>query len=98
MDIFELLSAWSWSEDFDSVEKYKELQLEIAEHNFDDLMGDKDLQLRICAAVITGETTPARILSLQGEDIRNRFGEIQNGIIGAIDFLKVQLGKVRTSS
>jgi len=92
LDIFELLSAWSWSEDFDLVEKFKELQLEIAEHNFDDLMGDKDLQLRICAAVITGETTPAKILSLQGEDIRNRFGEIQNGIIGAIDFLKVQLG------
>lgn len=92
LDIFELLSAWSWSEDFDLVEKFKELQNEIAEHNYDDLMGDKDLQLRICAAVITGETTPAKILSLQGEDIRNRFGEIQNGIIGAIDFLKGQLG------
>jgi len=38
--------------------------------------------------VITGETTPAKILDLQGEDIRSRFAEIEQGIVGALDFLK----------
>lgn len=92
LNVFELLSAWSWSEDFDLVAKFDELQEKIASHGFDDLVDDKDLQLRICAGVITGETSPSKILDLQGEDIRNRFREIENGILGAIDFLNRELG------
>lgn len=92
LDVFELLSAWSWSEDFDLVQKFAELQEKIAGHDFDDLVEDKDLQLRICAGVITGETSPSKILDLQGEDIRNQFSKIETGILGAIDFLNREAG------
>ena len=92
LDVFELLSAWSWSEDFDLVLKFAELQEKIATHGFDDLVDDKDLQLRICAGVITGETSPSKILDLQGEDIRNQFVKIEKGILGAIDFLNREIG------
>ncbi|MBW6522111.1 DUF262 domain-containing protein [Sphingomonas sp. RHCKR47] len=92
LDVFELLSAWSWSEDFDLVQKFSELQEKIATHGFDGLVDDKDLQLRICAGVITGETSPDKILDLQGEDIRNQFVKIENGILGAIDFLSREVG------
>lgn len=92
LDVFELLSAWSWSEDFDLVQKFSELQEKIASHGFDDLVDDKDLQLRICAGVITGETSPNKILDLQGEDIRNQFVKIESGILGAIDFLSREVG------
>jgi hypothetical protein len=92
LNVFELLSAWSWSEEFDLVDKFSTLQEKIATHRYDDLVDDKDLQLRICAGVITGETTPSKILDLQGADIRNRFQEIENGILGAIDFLHRELG------
>ena len=61
LNVFELLSAWSWSEEFDLVEKVKLLQDSISDHGFDDLGEDRDLQLRICAGVICGETTPKRI-------------------------------------
>lgn len=88
LNVFELLSAWSWSEEFDLVEKFSSLQDVISDHGFEDLCEDKDLQLRICAGVITGETTPKQILDLKGEDIRSRFSEIEAGIIGALDFLK----------
>ncbi len=91
LDVFELLSAWSWSDDFDLVEKFRGLQDEISEHNFGDLVEDKDLQLRICAGIISGETTPKVIMELQGEDIRNKFAVVQNGILGALDFLKREL-------
>lgn len=91
LDIFELLSAWSWSEDFDLTDRFKLLQDEITSHNYQDLTTDKDLQLRVCAGVITGETTPDKIMGLQGEEIRKRFPEIQNGILGAIDFLRKEL-------
>jgi hypothetical protein len=87
LNVFELLSAWSWSEEFDLVERFTALQETIADHGFEDLGDDRDLQLRICAGVITGETTPKRILELKGEEIRSRFGEIESGIVGALDFL-----------
>lgn len=91
LNIFQLLSAWSWSEEFDLSDKFQELQDEIIEHGYDDLCNDKDLQLRICAGVIKGETTPSKILELQGDEIRTQFEKIKKGIIGAIDFLKREL-------
>ena len=91
LDVFQLLSAWSWSDDFDLTEKFAELQEEIVDHGFDELCNNRDLQLRICAAIIKGETTPAKILEMQGEEIRNNFVRIRHGIIGAIDFLRREL-------
>jgi hypothetical protein len=91
LKVFELLSAWSWSDDFDLSEKFSELQEDIEEHGFADLSKEQDLQLRICAGVITNETSPEKIMSLSGEAIRARFEEIRNGITGAIDFLKREL-------
>jgi hypothetical protein len=88
LNIFELLAAWSWSDQFDLVDKFDELQEKIIDHGFDELCNDRDLQLRICAGIITGETTPKKILELQGEEIRSRFNEIEKGILGALDFLK----------
>lgn len=88
LNIFELLAAWSWSDQFDLVEQFETLQENIVDHGFEDLCNDRDLQLRICAGVITGKTTPKSILDLQGEEIRSRFNEIEKGILGALDFLK----------
>ena len=91
LNVFELLSAWSWSEEFDLVDKFADLQDKISNHGYDDLVEDKDLHLRVCAGVITGETSPSKILDLKGVDIRSRFKEIENGIIGALDFLHREL-------
>ena len=91
LNMFELLSAWSWSDDFDLIEKFQDLQDKISEHGFEELSDDRDLQLRICAAIITGETSAKKILDLQGEDIRTKFDSIEMGILGAIDFLKREL-------
>lgn len=92
LEVFELLTAWSWSDEFDLVEKFESLQEKIAEHGYEDLCNDQDLQLRICAGVILGKTTPSDIIGLKGESIREKFPEIERGIVGAIDFLKRELG------
>jgi hypothetical protein len=91
LNVFELLSAWSWSESFDLVEKFDELQDEIAEHGYEDLTNDRDLQLRVTAGIIKGNTSPKTILDLTGDEIRDNFTKIRNGLIGAIDFLKREL-------
>lgn len=91
LDTFELLSAWSWSDDFDLVNSFRDLQQEISDHGYADLCDEKELQLRICAGIITGETAPANVVALQGVVIREQFDSIRKGIIGAIDFLKREL-------
>lgn len=91
LDTFELLAAWSWSDDFDLVESFRDLQQEISDHGYGDLCDEQELQLRICAGVITGQTAPANVVSLQGAQIRQQFDKIRNGILGAIDFLRRDL-------
>lgn len=91
LNVFELLSAWSWSESFDLVEKFDELQEIIAEHGYEDLTDDRDLQLRVTAGIIKGNTSPKTVLDLTGDEIRDNFNKIRNGLIGAIDFLKREL-------
>ena len=92
LNVFELLSAWSWSDSFDLVEKFDALQDKIAEHGYEDLCNDRDLQLRITSGIIKQNTSPKTILSLSGDEIRLNFDSVQNGILGAIDFLKRELG------
>jgi hypothetical protein len=91
LNVFELLSAWSWSDSFDLVEKFELLQDEITDHGYEELCNDRDLQLRIIAGIIKQSTTPSSILSLSGDEIRDNFNKIQKGIIGAIDYLKREL-------
>lgn len=91
LDTLQLLSAWSWSEDFDLQEKFAELQTELAPYGFNDVGEDSDLLLRCCAAIITGNASLSSIIALKGTEVRNRFPEVKTGIHGAVDFLKTQL-------
>jgi hypothetical protein len=52
LDTYQLLAAWSWSEDFDLQEKFNELFQEIAPFGFNDLAEDRNLQLKCCSGVI----------------------------------------------
>lgn len=92
LDVFELLAAWSWSDQFDLVQKFRDLEEKIEDHNYDDLCKERDLLLKICSGIISGSTTPRAILDLQGDDIRARFAEIEAGVLGAIDFLRREVG------
>lgn len=73
LDTYQLLAAWSWSEDFDLQEKFNELFQEIEPFGFNDLAEDRDLQLKCCSGVILGEATPSSIMQLRGDDVRKKF-------------------------
>lgn len=91
LNTYQLLTAWSWSADFDLQEEFLELSEELRPYGFGNISQDKDLQLKCCSAVIKGETSPAEIMNLTGEEVRNNFEKIRNGIKGSIEFLKDQL-------
>ncbi len=91
LNTYQLLTAWSWSADFDLQEEFNELTEELKPFGFGNIAQDKDLQLKCCSGIIRGETSPSVIMSLTGEEVRANFNKIRSGIKGAIEFLKDQL-------
>ena len=96
LDTLQLLSAWSWSDEFDLQEQFAELATDLAPYGFQDVGADTDLLLRCCAAIISGDAAPKTIINLSGSDVRSRFSEVRNGILGAIDFLRTTMNAYST--
>lgn len=91
LDTLQLLSAWTWSDDFDLLDKFKELREELSEFGFAGVGDDADLVLGCVAGILTKEPGPEKLLALNGADVRSQFAMVENGIRGAIDFLRTQL-------
>jgi hypothetical protein len=91
LDTLQLLSAWTWNEDFDLQEQFATLAEELEPYGFKAVGEDSDLLLRCCSAIVSGEASPQAIIELSGTEVRRRFTEIKKGITGAIDFLRISL-------
>jgi len=91
LDTLQLLSAWTWSEEFDLQRKFEDLSLELEPFGFRDVGQDQDLLLRCCSAVLTGNVKTDTLINLNGAVVRDRFQEMVNGLKGAIDFLRDNL-------
>ncbi|HEY2140971.1 MAG TPA: DUF262 domain-containing protein [Solirubrobacteraceae bacterium] len=92
LDTLQLLTAWTWSEDFDLQHRFEDLREALEDHGFAGVGEDTSLVLRCCAGILTGQPTADHLISLNGSEVRDRFDEVENGIKGAIDFLRTQLG------
>lgn len=91
LDTLQLLSAWTWSDEFDLLEKFKELREELSDFGFGDVGDDADLVLSCVAGILTGEPGAEKLLGLNGAEVRVQFSTVENGIRGAIDFLRTEL-------
>ena len=91
LESFQLLTAWSWSTDFDLQEKLDELSGELSGCGFDGLAEDQDLLMKCFTGYILGNTSPSAMMELSGEEIRDNFAKIKNGLKSTIDFLQKEL-------
>jgi hypothetical protein len=91
LDTLQLLSAWTWSENFYLQDRFEDLGQELEPFGFRLVGEDTTLLLRCCSAIIEGEAAPSALMRLDGDEVRERFDEIENGIKGAIDFLRTNL-------
>ena len=92
LDTVQLLSAWTWSGDFDLNQKFEELANKLSPFGFRDAGADKDLLLRCCSAVLTGDPSAESLVKLNGSVVRNSFNKVISGLEGAIDFLRKNIG------
>lgn len=88
LDTVQLLSAWTWSGDFDLNQKFEDLAADLAPFGFRDMGADKDLLLRCASAVLTGDPSHDALVKLNGSAVRTGFEKVVTGIKGAIDFLR----------
>lgn len=90
LDTLQLLSAWTWSEDFQLQVQFEELIEELSDYGFRE-DSDVSLLLRCTAAILTGSAKPESLVELNGSVVRDNFDKVLNGIKGALDFLKEEL-------
>lgn len=91
LDSFQLLTAWSWSTDFDLQEKLDDLSAELEGCGFNGIAEDQDLLMKCFTGYILNSTSPSAIMDLRGEQVRDYFVKIQNGLKSSIDFLQKEL-------
>jgi hypothetical protein len=88
LDTLQLLSAWTWSEDFQLQDQFAELAGELQPFGFAEVGDDPNLLLRCCAGVLSRDASPNALMSLNGKTVREQFDLVINGVKGAVDYLK----------
>lgn len=88
LDTLQLLSAWTWSEEFQLADQFEDLADELRPFGFADVGGDTELLLRCCSAVLAGDASPKALMELNGAHVRANFETVTNGVKHAVDYLR----------
>ncbi len=88
LDTLQLLSAWTWSEDFQLQEEFSELADELGPFGLHEVGTDTNLLLRCCSAILKHDASPQALMELNGSTVRNKFDEITNGVKYAVDYIR----------
>lgn len=88
LDTLQLLAAWTWSEDFQLQEQFRDLAEELSSFGFEGVGADSNLLLRCCSAVLTGDASPEALMNLNGSNVRDNFDKVMNGVRYAVDYLR----------
>lgn len=91
LDTLQLLEAWTWSEDFQLHSQFEDLVEELESKGFQTASFDENLLLRCASSILVNDPRPEAIVGIRGEQIRDRFDEVLNGVLGALDFCQMNL-------
>lgn len=89
LDTIDLMTAWTWTEDFHLLEAANELTEEFEDKGFGNITNKTLLQ--VVSGIIINSTTTENILSLSGDQVRNRWKDICEALRRTVDFLASDL-------
>lgn len=98
LDTLQLLEAWTWSEEFQLHGQFEELVEELESKGFETREFNENLLLRCASAILVGDPRPEAIVEIPGGRVRERFDEVLNGVLGALDFLQMNVGVRRIAN
>lgn len=85
----DLMTAWTWTDDFHLLESITELLEELEEKNFGDLT--QNILLQAISGIIQNNTTTKAITDLTGEQVRDYWNLFCESLRRSIDFLSSEL-------
>ncbi|CAN5708946.1 DUF262 domain-containing protein [soil metagenome] len=85
LSTLDLMTAWTWTDDFHLMESINELQVELDEKNFGDLT--QNILLQAISGYIQDDTTTKAITELTGEQVRDNWEGFCEALRKAIDFI-----------
>lgn len=85
----DLMTAWTWTEDFHLLDSINELQEELEEKNFGDLT--QNILLQAISGIIQNNTTTKAVTDLTGEQVRDNWDKFCEALRKSIDFLSSEL-------
>ncbi len=88
LDTFQLLTAWTWSEEFELKQQFEELSAELEPFGFRDVGQDTELILRCASAVLIDRESAESLLNVIGSDVRDALPRVKKGLREALEFLK----------
>ena len=94
LDTYQLLTAWTWSGDFDLRSRFDDLAADLDNGGYGDLGTEPDLLLKCAAAMISNDSSAYAVVALNGAEVRDKFQSLTNGIKGAVEFLQRECGVV----
>lgn len=86
----DLMTAWTWTDDFHLLESMKDLQSELKRKNFGDFT--QSIILQALSGVIQNDTTTGAVTKLSGEQVRDNWNAFCEALRKAIDFLSSEIG------
>lgn len=89
LSALDLMTAWTWTDDFHLLESCNTLLEELEEKGFGDIKHKTLLQ--VISAVIQNTTASKDILNLTGEQVRDNWDKITDSLKRAIDFLATDI-------
>ena len=89
LGVIDLMTAWTWTDDFHLLEQTNELLDELSEKNFGNIKHKTILQT--ISAIIQESTVTDMILNLTGDSIRDNWESVKEAIRKAVDFLSTDL-------
>lgn len=89
LSMLDLMTAWTWTDDFHLLESINDLLDELDEKCFGDI--PRNILLQAISGLIKDDTTTGAILNLSGEEVRDSWEDFCESIKKAIDFLSTEL-------
>jgi hypothetical protein len=86
----DLMTAWTWTDDFHLLESMGELQDELESKNFGELT--QNILLQSLSGVIQNDTTTKSVTRLSGEQVRDNWEDFCEALRKSIDFLSTEIG------
>ena len=89
LSTLELLSAWTWSDQFNLITEINDLLDRLEDCNYGEL--NEDLILRCLAAVVTGKIDAEELVDVPPSDLVAGMSKLKQAMFAAVDFLEKEL-------